>query len=135
MIHRVALAAAMIALAIPQPAGAQASPAPAPTASAPDPALTARFAAFLTDMLAGKLPATGLSAKMQGAFTPELISQVDSNLAPLGAFQKLQFVSQDSVQGFQRYHYVGVFANGMQPLMFVLNSSNDIDGFFKDQSP
>lgn len=133
MTYRIALAATIIALATPQSVVAQVSPAPAPAASAPAAALTARFADFLTDVLAGKLPATGISERMKTAFSPDLISQIDSNLAPLGTFQKLEFVGQDSQQGFTRYHYTAVFLKGAQPFMFVLNSNSDIAGFFKDE--
>ncbi len=102
--------------------------------AAPSTALTARFTAFLTDVLAGHLPATGLSDAMKAGFTPQLISQVDGSFTPLGSFQKLQFVRQDTLDGYQRYHYVAVFDKGSQPLLFVLDSSGNIAGFFKDQT-
>jgi hypothetical protein len=102
---------------------------------APDSALTARFSTFLTDVLAGRLPATGLSDPMKAAFTSDVLAQVDTAFAGLGTFQKLQFVREDTVQGYQRYHYVAVFDKGAQPLMFVLDSSGNIAGFFKDQGP
>ncbi|MGA8575565.1 MAG: DUF3887 domain-containing protein [Candidatus Cybelea sp.] len=133
MIHRIAIALALTTLAAPQYAIAQASPAPAPAASAPDSALTARFSAFLTDVLAGKLPSSGISETMKSKFTPDLISQVDNNLSPLGAFQSLQFVRKDNTQGFAQYHYVATFAKGTVPLIFVLDSDGNIAGFFKEQ--
>jgi len=112
-----------------QPAASQAPP--------PSSALTTQFTTFLTDILAGHVPATGISDKMQSALTPDVISAIDSNLAPLGTFQKLQYVSQDSAEGYQRYHYIAVFNKGTQPhllpLLFVLDSSGNIAGFFKDQ--
>lgn len=101
---------------------------------APDAALTSRFATFLTDVLGGSLPATGVTKEMTAAFTPEIIEQVQSNLSPLGAFKQLQFVREDDVQGYQRYHYNAVFAKGNQPLMFVVDSNGNIAGFFSDQS-
>jgi len=108
-----------------------------PTASQtapPSSALTTQITTFFTGILAGHLPATGLTDKMKSAFTPDLISEIDAMFAPLGTFQKLQFVSQDSIQGYQRYHYVAVFDKGTQPLLFVLDSSGNIAGFFKDQN-
>lgn len=123
----------LLAVALPA-ARCVAADQPAASQTAPDSALTARFAAFLTGVLAGHLPATGVSDKMKAAFTPDLITQVDALFAPLGAFKSLQFVSQDGAQGFQRYHYIGVFDKGTQPLLFVLDSSGNIAGFFKDQS-
>jgi hypothetical protein len=120
-------------LAAPLCARALAGP-PAPSATAaPDAALTSRFAAFLTDVLAGKLPATGVTKEMAAAFTPEIIGQVQSNLSPLGAFKQLQFVSKANVQGYQRFHYTGVFAKGSLPLLFVVDSNGNIAGFFADQ--
>lgn len=123
----------LLAVALPVPR-CVAADQPAASQTAPDSALTARFAAFLTGVLAGHLPATGVSDKMKAAFTPDLLSQVDTLFAPLGGFKSLQFVSQDSAQGFQRYHYIAVFDRGTQPLLFVLDSSGNIAGFFKDQS-
>jgi hypothetical protein len=101
--------------------------------SAPPSALSAQFTAFLTDVLAGRLPASGISDQMKSALTPAVIAQVGGSFAPLGKFQKLQFVRQDTVQGYQRYHYVAVFDKGTQGLMFVVDSNGNIAGFFKDQ--
>jgi hypothetical protein len=101
--------------------------------SAPPSALTAQLTAFLTDVLAGRLPATGISDQMKSALTPALIAQIGGAFAPLGKFQKLQFVRQDTVQGYQRYHYVAVFDKGTQGLIFVVDSNGNIAGFSKDQ--
>jgi hypothetical protein len=107
---------------------------PATTApAAPDAALTARFSSFLTDVLAGRAPATGISYPMKAALTPDMLSQIDADMRPLGAFQKLQYVREDTAQGYARYHYIGVFANGTLPLMFITDSNGNIAGFFKDQ--
>lgn len=134
MMIRIGIAVAALALAMPQSAFAQGSPSPAPAASAAESTMTARFTEFLTDVIAGKLPATGLSQMMKTKFTPDLVAQVDKNLAPLGAFQSLKYVRQDSAQGYQQYHYVASFANGTLPLLFVVDSDGNIAGFFKDQS-
>lgn len=145
MLHRLAIAFILIGFAAVQPAAAQspapaaqspAAPAaqsPAPTGAAPDAALTARFSNFLTTILAGKVPATGVSDKIKTGLTPQLLTTIDGALAPLGAFQSLQFVRQNTVQGFQVYHYNAVFAKGNQPMVFVLDSDSNIAGFFKDQ--
>jgi hypothetical protein len=122
--------AILIAVMLPATALAQSPPPSAP--AAPDAALTARLSAFLTDVLAGHLPATGVSDKMKAAFTPDVIAKVDAELSPLGAFQTLKFVSQDTAQGFKRYHYNAVFAKGEQPLLFVLDDAGNIAGFFSD---
>jgi Protein of unknown function (DUF3887) len=131
VLAKLTIVAILAGLALPQAAGAQATPAPTVT---PDSALTARFSTFLTDVLAGRLPPAGISDAMKTALTPNMLAQIDAMLAPLGTFQKLQFVREDAVQGYQRYHYVAVFDKGTQPLMFVLDSNGNIAGFFKDQS-
>ncbi len=134
MIRRIAIVAILVAPGVPQYALAQASPSPAPAASAADSATTARFTEFLTNVIAGKLPSTGLSQTMKTKFTPDLVKQVDANLAPLGAFQSLKYVRHDSAQGYQQYHYIATFAKGTLPLLFVVDSDGNIAGFFKDQS-
>ncbi len=83
-------------------------------------------------MLAGRVPATGLTDAMKSGLTPQMLSQIDSSFAPLGAFQRLQFVRQDTIEGYQRYHYAAIFARGTQPLMFVLDAGGNLAGFFKD---
>jgi len=106
-----------------------ASPGPAPDAS-----LTARFTAFFQDLLAHRVPATPMIPQMKSSLTPSAIAQVDQSFASLGAFKDLTYVSHDAVEGYQRYHYRGNFANGTQPLMFVIDSSGAMAGFFKDQA-
>jgi Domain of unknown function (DUF1905)/Bacteriocin-protection, YdeI or OmpD-Associated len=107
---------------------------PASPGPAPDPSLTARFTAFFEDILAHRVPSTPMIAQMKSALTPSAISEIDRSFASLGAFKDLTYVSHDAVEGYQRYHYRGNFANGGQQLMFVLDSSGAIAGFFKDQA-
>lgn len=107
-----------------------AAPAAAPT---PDNALTARFAAFMTSVIGGQLPATGVTETMKSAFTPSAMSELKTAFAPLGNFQKLEFTREDSVQGYERYHYIAIFDKGTQPVIFVLDSNRNIAGFFADQ--
>ncbi|MBV8530648.1 MAG: hypothetical protein JO104_04970 [Candidatus Eremiobacteraeota bacterium] len=97
--------------------------------STPDAALTARFDEFLTDVLAGRLPASGVADEFRKGFTRERIALVDDNLAPLGAFQTLRYVGFKSIEGYSLYHYDAVFANGMQKLTFFLDPSGSISGF------
>lgn len=126
----------LVAALFPARSAAADQPATPATAApaAPSSALTARFTAFLTDILAGRMPGTGLTDAMKTGLTPQLLSQIDSAFASLGTFQSLQFVRQDMLQGYQRYHYVAVFSKGSQPLLFVLDSSGNIAGFFRDQA-
>ncbi|HZZ01238.1 MAG TPA: hypothetical protein VFE36_16875 [Candidatus Baltobacteraceae bacterium] len=108
-----------------------ASPAPAPNTE--DPAKTTRFEAFFGDILAGRGPTEGLSVEMKQGLTPELISEIDATVAPFGKFQKLAFVSEDSVQGYDRYHYTAIFEDGKPNYLFVLDSTGNIAGFFRDE--
>lgn len=98
-----------------------------------DPAKTARFDTFFRTILAGHVPAQGLTPAMQQALTPELVSQLDTYYAASGKFEKLQYLGEDSVQGYDRYHYAAIFDKGKQAVMFVLDSDGDVAGFFKDQ--
>jgi len=107
---------------------------PASPGPAPDAALTARFSAFFADLLAHRVPSTPMIPQMKSSLTPSAIAQLDQSFASLGAFKDLTYVSHDAVEGYQRYHYRGNFANGTQPLMFVVDSSGAIAGFFKDQA-
>jgi hypothetical protein len=98
-----------------------------------DPAKTARFEAFFTTVLAGQVPTQDVTEQMKDGFTPELVAQIDENLKPFGKFQKLQFVSEDSVGGYDRYHYTAIFDKGSRNFLFVLDSSGNIAGFFRDE--
>lgn len=118
------------------PAGA-AVPAPTPSSSPqppPDPALTARFSSFLAQVLAGKMPSSNVSDEVKHGLTPQLLGQIRGSFASLGHFHRLEFVRQDSVQQYRQYHYRAVFDNGSQGVMFVVDSSGLIAGFFQDPS-
>jgi hypothetical protein len=108
--------------------------APASPGPAPDSSLTARFTTFFEDLLAHRVPSTPMIGQMKSSLTPSAIAQLDQSFASLGAFKGLTYLSHDAVEGYQRYHYRGNFANGTQPLMFVVDSSGAIAGFFKDQA-
>jgi hypothetical protein len=99
---------------------------PAPAAE-----MTPRFTTFLSDVLAGRVPADVSEAMKSQSST--MLTQVRTDLGKFGEFRRLQYVRQDSSQGYQRYHYVAVFDKGSQPVVFVTNSSGIIYGFFQDQ--
>ena len=103
-----------------------ASPAPE------DRAKTAQFQTFFTTILAGRVPTQGVTAQMAAGFSAALVTQIDDNLAPFGKFQKLQFVSEDSAQGYDRYHYTAIFEKGSRNFLFVLDATGNIAGFFRD---
>ena len=95
-----------------------------------DPALTQRFTRFVTSVLAGTVDTTGLSAAMASGLTPDAVKQLAAYFTKDGTFVKLKYLSQDTVEGYRRYHYTAVFSGGSQPMLFVLDSNNDLAGFF-----
>jgi hypothetical protein len=98
--------------------------------AAEDPALTAAFRSFLESMLDGVLDPSNLSDAMKAALSPDKVDQVRQYFAKYGKFESLKYLSEDSVEGYRRYHYEAIFSGGSQPLMFVMNSSGKLDGFF-----
>ncbi len=108
--------------------GQQTAGAPAALPSAE---LTPRFTTFLSDVLAGHVP-PDVSETMRSQ-SSTMLAQVHSDLGKFGAFRRLQYVRQDSSQGYLQYHYVAIFEKGSQPVVFVTNSSGIIYGFFQDQ--
>jgi hypothetical protein len=104
-------------------------------AGPPSSALTETFSGFFTDVLAGRVPSTGVSTAMRNGLTPSMMSRIHSSFGSLGAFVRLRFVKHDTTQGYQGYHYSAVFQNGSQPVVFVTDSNGTIVGFFPDQQP
>lgn len=126
------LSAGVPALAQPAPPSQQQqAPESAPP---PSSATTARFTTFFTQVLAGHVPGENISPQMRAGFTSSLLAQVDGAFAGLGKFRQLEFVRADTMQQYQRYHYRAVFEQGSQGVMFVLDSSGTIVGFFQDQA-
>lgn len=136
MFSKFLMAVVLAGLAIPlaPPAAAQEPPATAQPAPPPNSALTARFTSFFKNVLAGHTPSSGVTDQVKQGLTPDLLAQIDGTFASLGKFKKLQFVRQDSGQGYQRYHYTAMFDNGTQDVLFVLDSNGLIAGFFKDSA-
>ncbi len=134
MLEKCAVAALLLALALPAAAIAQADQPTNSTASAsaPDSALTSRLTSFFKQVLAGHVPSGNVSSQLKSGLTPQLISQIDGAFVSFGTFRRLDFVRQDSMQGYQRYHYTAVFDKGSQGIMFVLDSNGTIAGFFQD---
>ena len=111
-------------------AGSLAMAAPASAQSAPSSAITERFSAFLTDVLAGRVP-PHVSSTMQSQ-SSQLISGVKATLGTLGTFRRLEYLRQESMQGYHRYHYRAVFDKGTRGLAWVTDSSGTVVGFFED---
>ncbi|MBV8344490.1 MAG: hypothetical protein JO190_05780 [Candidatus Eremiobacteraeota bacterium] len=131
-----AVLAALALTAAPAPAqpAPPAQPPAAEPAPAPDGATTARFTTFFTQVLGGHVPGGNISPRMKTGFTSTVLSQIDGAFAGYGKFRQLQFVRADTMQEYHRYHYLAVFERGSQGVMFVVDSSGTIVGFFQDQS-
>jgi hypothetical protein len=139
MFKRLAVLSLLFLFSLPLAAAAQPPPdqpsqASAPSAAPPSSAVTARFSTFLSQVLVGKMPSGNLSPKLKSGLTPQLFAQLRNSVSSYGTFRRLEFVSQDSVQEYQRYRYTAVFDNGSQGFMFVTDSSGDIVGFFEGPS-
>ncbi|HEY1867619.1 MAG TPA: hypothetical protein VGG70_04930 [Candidatus Cybelea sp.] len=102
---------------------AQASPSGPPTAM---------FTSFITDVLAGRVP-SNISETMRSQ--SEGLTQVRDAFAKFGTFKRLQYVREDNLQGYHRYHYSAVFTKSTQHVVFVTDSNGTIVGFFEDQPP
>jgi hypothetical protein len=129
MIRKIVATASFAALAMVLGSVAMAQTAAAPPA--PSGVMTAHFTTFLTDVLAGRVPAD--IAETLKSQSSTMLTQVRSDLGKFGEFRRLQYVRQDMSQGYRQYHYVAVFDKGSQPVVFVTNSSGVIYGFFQDQ--
>jgi hypothetical protein len=138
-----AIAIAGFAVCSIQVASAQTMPAGSPAASvapsasaaplpSPDAALTQRLAGFFQDMIAGKPPTQNLTSIMQAAMTPSALAPVKQFFAGLGTFEQLQFISHDQLGGYQRYHFLATFSSGSQKVMFVLDPTGALAGFFNE---
>jgi len=93
--------------------------------------LTNRFTTFFTSLLAAKVPADEMTGTFKAAMTSATLGEIRAMFAANGAFERLQFVSEDETGGYHRYHYAAVFSSGTQPVTFVLDSSGAVAGFFK----
>ena len=75
-----------------------------------------------------------MTPQVKSGLTKQLIAQIDSAFSSFGHFRRLEFVTADSLQGYQRYHYRAIFDSGTQGVMFITDSSGAIAGFFQDPS-
>ncbi|HZY96334.1 MAG TPA: hypothetical protein VFE35_04445 [Candidatus Cybelea sp.] len=141
MLKRLAIAVVLLGMigAGTFPALAQQTAQPAPTlvpgpnlVPPPDSTLSARFSSFFTDILAGRVPSKNVSDQVRNGLTPQVLSQIRGSFANLGSYRHLDYVRADELQGYRRYHFSAVFDKGNQGVMFVVDSSNTVVGFFED---
>jgi len=104
---------------------------PASAQSAPSSSVTAGFTTFLSDVLAGRVP-PNISSTLKTQ-SSQLISGVRTTFASLGTFRRLEFVREDTLQGYHRYHYRAVFDKGSRSVAFVTDANGTILGFLANQ--
>lgn len=114
------------------PYAARPAPSAAPSGAPLDPALVTQFGSFFSDVIAGRPPTGNLAPVMRVAMTPAALLPVQQYFSSLGTFQRLQFVSHDTAGNFERYHFVAIFTNGSQNVMFVTDRSGALAGFFNE---
>jgi hypothetical protein len=111
-------------------AGALAMTAPASAQTAPSSATTERLTTFLTDVLAGHTP-PHISSTLQQQ-SSQLISGVKDTLGTLGTFHRMEYLRQESMQGYHRYHYRAYFEKGARGVAFITDSNGTVVGFEED---
>jgi hypothetical protein len=126
MIQKLTMIAACAVLG----AGSLATALPASAQSAPSSSTTTAFATFLTDVLAGHTP-PHISSTLQQQ-SSQLISGVKQTLGTLGTFHRLEYVREESMQGYRRYHYRAVFEKGTRGLAWITDSNGTVVGFMED---
>ncbi len=99
-------------------------------ASAQSSATTQSFTTFLADVLAGRTPSR-ISSTLRSQ-SSQLISGVKQTLGTLGTFRRLEYVREESMQGYHRYHYRAVFEKGTRGLVWVTDSNGTVVGFMED---
>jgi hypothetical protein len=124
-----------VAVAAQQPAPDAPAQSGSTTSSVPPSgAVTSRFTTFLSQILSGKTPSGNVSEKLRTGLTPQLVAQLRGSVASFGTFRRLEFVSRDTIQNYDRYRYTAVFDNGKQGFLFVTDSSGQLVGFFEGPS-
>jgi hypothetical protein len=131
MIRKILATATFAGLVMALGSAASAQQAAAAPAALPSAELTPRFTTFLSDVLAGHVPPDVSETLRSQPST--MLTQARSDLGKFGTFRRLQYVRQDTSQGYLQYHYIAIFEKGSQPVVFVTNSSGIIYGFFQDQ--
>jgi hypothetical protein len=99
--------------------------------AAPSGPPTATFTTFMTDVIAGRIP-PDISESMNS--NADGLSRARQAFVQFGTFKRLQFVREDTMQGYYRYHYTAIFQKSSLHIVFVTDSEGTIVGFFPDQS-
>ena len=99
--------------------------------AAPSGPPTATFTTFMTDVIAGRIP-PDISQTMNS--NADGLSRARQAFEQLGTFKRLQFVREDTMQGYYRYHYTAIFQKSSLHIVFVTDAEGTIVGFFPDQS-
>jgi len=100
-----------------------------PPAGPEDSAVTAKLRTLLNGLQRGTVDPATLTDAMKAALTPQALSGMSAQFAPLGALQSLTFRGKDSGRGYSSYHYSAVFASGETvPLTISLDKDGKIAG-------
>ena len=92
-------------------------------------ALTQRFTAVFAGLIQGNVQPDEFTPAMNNKLTPAAVQFYwVKPFAKFGRFEKLEFVTAERVGAFLSYHYVAVFENKRQPLTFILNADQKLDG-------
>jgi hypothetical protein len=100
----------------------------ATSAAGEDPAVTARVRDWVGRLESGNLDRSQLTERMSAHFTPALVTEIKTEMAPLGAPQQLIYVSKDVTTRGTIYTYRAVFAAATFNLHIRINTQGKITG-------
>ena len=101
----------------------------ASSAKGEDPAVTARIRGMIASLENGTLDRSQLTPDMNKMLTPQLLADVKTQFAPLGAPQQLIFVSKVSGKRGELYTYRAVFSAVTFNVHFGVNAAGKVAGF------
>lgn len=104
------------------------SSAVATSAAGEDPAITARLRSLLLGLETANVDRSQLTPRMNAHFSPAYLTEIKSEMAPLGAPQQLLYVSKDTSAKGTTYRYRGVFAAATFNLQMGVDPSGKISG-------
>jgi hypothetical protein len=94
---------------------------------------TTRFTSFFNALLSTKSAPQDPSVRLDSNLTSADSLHIESiYYSSLGAFEKLQFLSDDFVQGIHRYHYTAIFDKRKIVVMFLLDRNDYLIGFINE---
>jgi CubicO group peptidase (beta-lactamase class C family) len=96
-----------------------------------DPVASAALRTFVAGIQRGTVDPATLNDAMKAALTPQSVSAVGAQLAPLGSLQSLTLRRKEQAEGLTSFHYAAAFAGGQTlALTIALDKDGKIAGFF-----